>query len=602
MTYSREMAEAHAMGARFVHTSEDRKIADAITSLKLDLSPHPETSLKESPTWKEDPFGEPNWVFQYHTLRWLDPLRRQAEKGKESDIDVWLHYALSWIDANPPGKGKSRFSWADMVDGARALTFAFALPAIEDLRPEYLDRILSSLEDHGNWLAVPEHIKRGNHALQQHQGLLVVGAVLRRPEWVNLAIERCVDMLNVAYDAQGMNEEGAPQYHHMNHSWWSLMRRRVEITTGSSPEEFDRISLAPVGLAHATRPDGLTEMIGDTEEFEMGGIDHPAVKYVQSKGSAGTPPDELVKVYDRGYVFGRSTWGDDDQKFSDASFYSIRFSDQNRIHGHLDGMALTLYQNGESFFLDSGKFAYDLRDKFRQYFISRQAHNSLSVVGREYSSATSVTLESQSISDDCQSFSFLDKGYEGVVLRRMILISLHLRVAVIADRFQSESPIDVEQWWHLVPGASHRKEDGSVFVRSRKNEARMFNLQPDISVRPYEGKEKPVQGWYSPSWRARVPSRALAIGTSGTDGALTTVIDFSDDSEHSVLELNDREVEGSESVKIVRSDGSAVSVLFNDAGGSVTDVAPSEDELSLFARGKNLVRRLTGLRDSRSDQ
>lgn len=538
MLYSREMAEAHAFGAMFRPTNQDRAIAEAILGGTLHLPPHKPWKLPAQPTWREDPFKETNWVFQYQTLRWLDPLRREAAKGEGRFIDTWLAHALSWIEANPPGKGVSRYSWADMVDGARSLTFSFALPVIEDHRPDALPTIIASLEQHGAWLEDPSHIKTGNHALQQHQGLLVLGAVLQRPAWVELALQRCVEMVHVAYDDEGINEEGALQYHHMNYSWWNLIRQRFEITTGSSPDDFDRVHRAPIGMAHATRPDGRVEMIGDTEEFKMGGVDHPAVRYVHSVGREGVPPRERVKVYSRGYAFGRSTWGDADASFADASFYSLRFGSQKQIHGHNDGMALTLFANGESLLRDAGKFTYDVNDPVRKYIVSRAGHNSVSIEGLEYDRSTDVLLDAHSIDDEFEFYRFIDRGYPGVTITRRVLISLAQRVALVVDDIDSAQPVQPRQWWHFADGASHRREGGSVFLRSPGNRARLFRLDGSDAIAVFEGSTKPVQGWYSPNWREKVAVRTLAFEPKPGDSRMATLLTFDETAEGAQVALS----------------------------------------------------------------
>lgn len=590
MSYSRAMAEAHAFGAMFNRTPKDRSIADSIASGTLHLFPHKPWSLPDEPTWKEDPFKETNWVFQFHTLRWLDPLRRQAQSGEERFIDTWLSYAESWIKTNPPGKGVSRYSWADMVDGARSLAFSFALPVIEDLRPESLPMILASLEQHGAWLEDASHIKTGNHALQQHQGLLVLGAVLERPEWVELALQRCVDMVHEAYDDEGINEEGALQYHHMNFSWWNLIRRRFELTMGSSPNDFDRVNLAPVGMAHATRPDGRVEIIGDTEEFKMGGVDHPAVRYVHSAGSEGLAPNDLVRVFSRGYVFGRSTWGDAREAFDEAAFYSLRFGQQNQIHGHTDGMAMTLFQNGEAFLQDAGKYTYDVADPVRRYMVSREGHNSVSIVGQEYDRSTVVELTDHDDRGASQFYRFIDTGYSDSVITRRVVVSLPLRVAFIVDDVVTTDDSLVRQWWHFNDSTSQRREDSSVYVRSRSNQARLFRLEGEKALTPFEGSTKPMQGWYSPNWREKVPARTLALERTGS-GPLHSLMTFDASAEGAEAQLINAEHEDVIAALVSKSDERKVTVVVGRHWGVAIPGTPSPADLRRLIDANELAKR-----------
>src|SRR5699024_2559310 len=118
-------------------------------------------------------------------------------------------------------------------------------------------------------------------------------------------------------------------YHQINYLWWNAMRRRIMLVTGSAPDAFGAIAKAPLAMAHATRPDGHYELIGDTEVFPPRGLGHAAIDYVSSGGARGVAPRDRVAVFDAGYVFGRSTWGDQRQSFTDASFYSLRFGPQD---------------------------------------------------------------------------------------------------------------------------------------------------------------------------------------------------------------------------------------------------------------------------------
>lgn len=562
------MTEQLAFGAPFDRTAADHAKARALAGGRLELPPHAPWRMPASLTWREDPFGEPNWVAQYHMLRWLDPLRRQAAAGEEDLIDTWLEIAGSWIRSNPPGRGRARYSWADMVEAARSLTLCFALPVLQDLRPARVSEVLSSVREHGEWLADPSHVRTGNHALQQHQGLLVIGAVLRRPEWVDLAVERAVQMLQESYDDEGINEEGAVQYHQINYLWWRLLRRRVEIAVGHAPPEFDRVRLAPLAMAHATRPDGRYELIGDTEEFTPRALDHPAIDYVSSSGSTGEPPAERVRVYGSGYVFGRSGWGDADVRFADTSFYSLRFGPQNRIHGHVDGMALTLYADGGQLLVDSGKYAYDATDPHRTHLLSREAHNSLSVAGRPYDREASVELRRFRLGDRTEFFRLEDDGYRGVALTREVLVCLDMGMIVVRDRFEADSEAVVSQWWHCDPRAGHRAEKDSIFVRGEGNTLRLAWVEGQTERRVTRGTRSPMQGWFSPRWRTIVPTRTIEARSARCSGELTVVMTFRRAEEPlSIVPLTD----GGESAefRICRGEQESYVARFDESGGDL---------------------------------
>ncbi|MGO1628550.1 MAG: heparinase II/III domain-containing protein [Microbacterium sp.] len=565
MSYSSSMAKDLAFGVPWNPLSTDKASAQKLSRGVLALPPHPDWTMPETLNWSANPFGEINWVAQFHMLRWLDPLRRQAEKGEVGHLDTWVHVAHSWIEDNPPGRGKASYSWGDMVEAARAVTFCLALPILEAHRPEAVPRVLESIREHGEWLADESHIRTGNHALQQHQGLLVIGAVLEEDEWTDLAIDRSRAMLRSSYDAQGINEEGAVQYHQINYSWWNTLARRVRVVRGEVPPEFELVQKAPVAMAHATRPDGNYELIGDTEVFSSRGVGHPATDYIASDGERGAAPRERCAVYDGGYVFGRSTWGDSMTRFSEADFFSLRFGRQNRIHGHTDGMALTLFHNGESLLVDSGKYAYDAKDPYRAHFLSRESHNSVSIDGVEYDRTSIVELTHRHIGDDCSHFRFEDTGYSGVVLTRDVLLCLPEQLIVVIDSFRSEAPVAARQHWHLNPEAGHRKEGDSVFTVTPESQMRLaFAGHGRTTI--VQGATEPIQGWYSPTWRKKVGNRTITAEASGSTGRILTALSYGTAPEHLSIDHRESTEDGIEVFSISRDDAIHTACLGPDWG------------------------------------
>lgn len=579
--YSREMAEQLAFGAPFAPTSLDAQKAAALRAGTLDLPPNQTWKMPADITWYENPFKEPNWVAQFHMMRWIDPLRRQAEKGDIALLDLWLHIAEGWIEKNPPGRGRANYSWSDMIEAGRAMTFAFALPVLEDHRPEKLPVILESLQQHGDWLAEEKHIRTGNHALQQHQGLLVIGAILQRPDWVDLAVQRSEKMLHDTYDDQGINEEGAVQYHQINFIWWNNLGRRVRIATGSTPDAFRRVERAPLAMAHATRPDGRYELIGDTEEFTPRALGHPAIDYVSSAGAQGVAPLDRVAVYDSGYIYGRSSWGDGQERFQDASFYSLRYGPQNRIHGHADGMALTLWAGRESLLVDSGKYAYDAKDPYRAHLLSREAHNSLTIAGAEYDRTAVVELTASSRHDCFEHYRFEDQGYSGVRLSREVLISMRWKIALVVDSFDADHDVSMSQWWHLSPEASHRKEDSSIVTRTATNELRLAWSTSTTRTRITRGTKNPIQGWFSPTWRTLEPVRTIEASASGRSGRLITGLSFSAATHSQPFEIMADEGQDGLLVHLKRGDRSSFSALLQESAALLTPGERTAPELAL---------------------
>lgn len=82
-------AERQALGTHFVAGPQDKKLVADLCGGHLTLPPHKRWQLPAAPTWAEDPFSDNNWQFQYHMLRWLDPLRRAGQNGNAQAAEAW---------------------------------------------------------------------------------------------------------------------------------------------------------------------------------------------------------------------------------------------------------------------------------------------------------------------------------------------------------------------------------------------------------------------------------------------------------------------------------------------------------------------------------
>src|SRR5699024_5883282 len=111
-------------------TSYRKEDVDRLLAGKLLMPPHPEWTLPERVTWQEDPFQDRNWLFQFHMLRWLEPLRRAASRGDDAAFEMWLRWVEDWVTNNPVSNPVTEWAWTDMSDGIRALQFCQAAPMI----------------------------------------------------------------------------------------------------------------------------------------------------------------------------------------------------------------------------------------------------------------------------------------------------------------------------------------------------------------------------------------------------------------------------------------------------------------------------------------
>lgn len=495
----------------------------ALLNGRLTIPPHPEWALPKNINWRADPFKDRNWRLQLHMLRWLDPLRLAADKGDSHAYAMWIDYVEQWVQANPPERPMSGWAWKDMADGIRVRQFCLAAPLVRDRSPEKLDWLEAVIRTHAEHLADPAHMGIANHALHQQEALFVAGRTLQDDALWQLAVDRMNTLLVEQYDEQGVNAEGAIAYHYNNYIWWERALKRLDLEGVPRPKDAERLRLAPEEVAHATRPDGLMVSIGDTDGGSPKSMRTPQTDYVTTNGAKGAPPDDLVKVYDAGYVFGRSGWGETERGYDEETYFSISFGSSRRVHGHPDGGSLTYSAGSANWISDPGKYQYG-RSTARDHFFSRQAHSLLSIEGREPRKDANVTLRRHLSSERHHDFLFDDDSFEGVTLTRRVVYSTSGEYLVVVDHVSARDECTGVQRWQLAPGVGATLGKNRVELIDGDRRAALCFSGTRTDLDQVKGSESPFDGWVSTGWKKKEPATAVLARKSGTKFRFITTL------------------------------------------------------------------------------
>ena len=351
--------------------------ADMLMADRYDLGTLDTVTIPFPPTWSEDPHRDRNWRFRLHSLDWMLALiEASSETGEGRYLDRALDLAQSWLEANPREDPPSDFSWNDHSTALRAQV----LVCLANAAPGH-DWLEEGLELHGTTLADPAfYVNRGNHALNQDIGLLEVGCYLGRDDWKQLAQERIDALLPQSVDRQGVVNEQAIGYALYNYQRYTVANEVLDACGLPEPAGFDRVRKIPVFLGHATEPNGRYPLIGDTLDVAATVIPGTIAAFAATQGERGPKPETDIRVFDAGYIFGRTGWGES-RRVAAETYFTLRFGQGREHHGHDDQGSLTLYGEGTRLLVDPGLYAYEF-DRRRDYVLSRDAHNTVVVAGR----------------------------------------------------------------------------------------------------------------------------------------------------------------------------------------------------------------------------
>lgn len=499
-----------AFGGIYARPKNLEESLEALRSGKLVLPPQP-VWTGDPTDWVANPFDDRNWRFQHHTLRWMNPLRWAAIEGDKDAKAEWLRIARSWGETNTPAEASpSDFAWRDMADGNRAIQLCIGAPLAGPEDSWFVEL----LEYHRDWLMDPTHIVGKNHGLHQHQGLLVLGAVLRDQNAIDTAVSRMRTQFKTTFDVQGTNNEGSSAYHQMNMTWWGLAWNRASLEGITPPlDATERLASAAHVLAHIALPDGQIPQIGDSKRTRVALGYSPHSDFVSTGGQEGVAPTETAIVLDRGYIASRSGWGNT-RPLAHESHTLIKYGEDYPGHSHEDRGSVNIYTQGQRWLIDPGFHSYQNSIPEVKYLKSREAHNVASIPGVKYDRHASVDLVSHSITENYHDFLLLDRGYKKHDLTRRVTYFTEADCWIISDKSGPSSKFQISQTWNIEPGVKLRFLDDGFRLHTKNNNFGMYWLGKDTIVKRHLANEKSLEGWIGTSWKTMFPSARITATSS----------------------------------------------------------------------------------------
>lgn len=530
------IAELMCFGNGVDRHSSDPEKAKALMNGRIQLGTHPAVELPETPRWDENPLNDDNWDAAYHKLNWLDVLRREGTRtGDERMLDRWRTLLADWVRANPRGGSASDWAWKEVPTAQRALVLTCAVAELGG-KP-WLRR---AIRQHGEALTDPDlRVDIGNHAMLQNNGLLAAACLAGNEDWARLAYDENDRLLTRAVDEQGVTDEGSVDYQNNNYRWWRKAADRLDACGLPPWQHLDRLERMPEMMAHATAPDGTYAMLGDTQLGAARPVDGTVAEYAASQGESGPMPDDLVRVFDRGYAFGRSGWGTE-RPFARESYFTLRFGPprSEQVHGHADHGSITFASHGNTLLYDQGLYAFN-GGAMRAYVRSPAGHNAVTVSGAAYDREAPAELVHREETSTHVLFTVRVTAQDSTTWTRTLFYSKYGRYLLVDDRVRlpgdgadgvegagrgADGQRTAVQRFHLGSDRRVRTGEGRAHTVGKGTDVALFWLgdQPTLDVA--RGAEDPLAGWRSLSYREAEPAPVARAAITSTQPRFSTVV------------------------------------------------------------------------------
>ncbi|MGM8871252.1 heparinase II/III domain-containing protein [Psychrobacter sp. 2Y5] len=485
--------------------------------------------------WLENPYKDSNWMFQLHAWRMLDCY---LIRGKINDFNQVAEIINDWVNFEKTNnKLEDKWLWYDMSTGLRALKISYYIKICFEKNIDHkIEDIDYLINKHLEYLSDVNELNHGNHGLFQLNGLKSLIYILQNydSESFNLktlnsySVEKMNKLITSQLGSYGVHTENSPAYHFFTHKkilniinspWWSDI----------SKDTLDILELGERVKPWLVFPNNKCVPIGDSEtgkEFKnLRSLNEwPHIKHENYIGSQVD-----------GYSVVRSNTSIPNESssflFFQASFYS-------QVHKHRDDLSFILQENGVDILIDSGKYGYK-PGKYRQYFLSTRAHNTIEVDNTNTSRVNKNAYGSAVVHVPKYLKGFwilrgkVNQSINKYSHERVILYKPGKEVYVIDKIINNDNSTkrDINQWWHFDSCSKLSVEDKKATLKINNDMNIIITSETSgggpvkfTSFRGYDSG-KSLIGWVSKSYLQYEPTSTLRL-SSVLNNTLTILTKF----------------------------------------------------------------------------
>ena len=502
--------------------------------------------------------GDPKDIWELNRHAFLLPLAKawwltQDQKYAYKVVELMD----SWIDQCPAYRG---INWTSGIEfSIRQLSWIWSLKFIIDseaITENFLNRVEQTMYLQTKY--IEKHLSlyssANNHLISELCALVVVGNILGIDSWINKGQELLCKYVESQILSDGTSAEQAPCYlaHTMEFYALSLLVLDENIPTIIQ----DRLYAGALYLSRMMGHDGLFGQFGDNDSGHILPIsnnynqhrsllnlisiltDKPALLH-----SDADRDDKLfcllgekryrtclVSLHQKkqivlpqafpvgGYYVFEKIWGD----YQIRLIFDSGFLGQPTTagHGHMDALSFILAINNMPILVDPGTYTYFKDIRWRDYFRSTRAHNTITIDDQDQSIPVGRFLYKKQAKAEClefiegQSVTGSHDGYTRlkapVVHTRNISLDSNRKEITINDNLTCKSKHSLQQYFHFDPGCEVKRYNKNVYECKFSDKIKLhliLDSQPAWNI--VSGCEEELLGWYSSKYNKKVPSTCL---------------------------------------------------------------------------------------------
>jgi hypothetical protein len=291
--------------------SNDASLARQIMDGKVAIEKYGTVIIPQNPTWRPQSGLDSSGDAHMSSLHYLMPLLREGVRtGNQDMINRFYVLIRDWSlnnrlgMTNPPNSA----AWQPIYTGYRMQVIGCALagPRGNELWLRQLAAV------HANYVTTyRSSLASNNTGIQLAMGQYVLGCSMSNAGWRDAATWRLSGLANSLIFADGSTNEGAVSYAKSDYQWFNEAAQRIRLCGQTPPSALGRVDDVPEFMAHAIRPDGRYEALGDTSPDRANTtlFKGTLAEWSASRGTNGKHPAATFAYFRGGFIFGRSGWG-----------------------------------------------------------------------------------------------------------------------------------------------------------------------------------------------------------------------------------------------------------------------------------------------------
>ncbi|MFF0265527.1 heparinase II/III family protein [Kribbella sp. NPDC004536] len=479
--------------------------------------------------WRVNPDNNPSWYMWLHSLRWLGQGIAAGGRGDKAALQRVSTIARDWVNDNPyswksdVGAYESTMHRTNVLICLRQAVLSGLHVGQLPLTYAWLDK---ALLDHA-WFLQKNYSGDWNHGTDESLALFGIGCTLMRPDLKKIASDRLTSAIKTSIDTQGSTNEQSTGYAQFNYALWG---RAIDVLRKCGADPGTTITARRRELAKwlalATNSLGNLPQLGDSEVIKTVSVPGTVLEYAGTLGARGIRPTQRIGIFDAGYIFGRTGWGET-RPFTQESTYSIRFGPSQKLHGHNDHTSVTYTSRGRDILIDGGHAGYKV-DDWRFWARSQFAHNEMVV--QSATGHPETKLVRSAIKPTSEFYELHDEPGPGIDRTRDVLVLKDPDLMVVLDRGTSVADQDYSALWHLPADQQVVVSGNDRAVAAKPGDTVKTTLlqipfgQQPTPIEVTSGQQNPIQGWHYRTINDKKAAPVVKFNRSGQEAKILSVI------------------------------------------------------------------------------